>query len=105
MRLHGRNAAAWWKHEKTEDRYDYLYSDSELTEFSDTIGAARRLVKSAYLYTNNHFSAKSVANAATIKKQLGEPLEGAYRPEFLSRYPQLNGILRIEEASPARRLW
>jgi uncharacterized protein YecE (DUF72 family) len=104
MRLHGRNAAAWWKHGKTEDRYDYLYSDTELKEFSDTVGAARRLVKSAYLYTNNHFSAKSVANAATIKKQLGEPREGSYRPEFLSRYPQLDGIVRVEEAIPARKL-
>ena len=23
MRLHGRNAAAWWRHEKSEDRYNY----------------------------------------------------------------------------------
>ena len=40
-------------------------------EFSETADAARRLVKKLYLYTNNHFSAKSVANAAMIKKQLG----------------------------------
>ena len=26
MRLHGRNAAQWWKHDKSEDRYNYLYS-------------------------------------------------------------------------------
>ena len=30
MRLHGRNAAQWWKHDKSEDRYNYLYSASEL---------------------------------------------------------------------------
>ena len=48
-------------------------------------------MKKPYLYTNNHFSAKSVANAAMIKKQLGEPLEGEYRQEFLSRYPELVG--------------
>ena len=24
MRLHGRNAAAWWRHEKSEDRYNYF---------------------------------------------------------------------------------
>ena len=57
----------------SEDRYDYLYSADELREFSDTADAARRLVKKLYLYTNNHFSAKSVANAAMIKQQLGEP--------------------------------
>ena len=25
MRLHGRNAAQWWRHAKPEDRYDYLH--------------------------------------------------------------------------------
>jgi uncharacterized protein YecE (DUF72 family) len=90
MRLHGRNADKWWRHEKAEDRYDYLYSSDELKEFSETADAARRLVKKLYLYTNNHFSAKSVANAAMIKQQLGEPLEGEYTPEFLARYPWLS---------------
>ena len=89
MRLHGRNVAKWWRHDKPEDRYDYLYSDAELKEFTETADAARRLVKKAYLYTNNHFSAKSVANAAMIKKQLGEPLDGEYPPEFIARYPGL----------------
>jgi len=91
MRLHGRNAAQWWRHEKSEDRYDYLYSETELKEFAETAGAARQLVKKLYLYTNNHFSAKSVANAAMIKLQLGEPLDGEYPEEFIARYPELAG--------------
>jgi uncharacterized protein YecE (DUF72 family) len=94
MRLHGRNAEQWWRHAKSEDRYDYLYSADELRAFSDTAGAARRLVRKLYLYTNNHFSAKSVANAAMIKQQLGEPIEGEYPAEFLERYPQLIGVVR-----------
>jgi uncharacterized protein YecE (DUF72 family) len=89
MRLHGRNAAQWWQHAKSEDRYDYLYSSEELREFSDTADAARRLVKKLYLYTNNHFSAKSVANAVMIKQQLGEPIDGEYPAEFVQRYPEL----------------
>jgi uncharacterized protein YecE (DUF72 family) len=93
MRLHGRNAKNWWRHEKAEDRYDYLYSEDELKEFSDTADASRRLVKKLYLYTNNHFSAKSVANAVMIKKQLGEPIEGEYSDEFIARYPELAGIV------------
>jgi uncharacterized protein YecE (DUF72 family) len=95
MRLHGRNAAKWWRHEKAEDRYDYLYSSDELKEFSETADAARRLVKKLYLYTNNHFSAKSVANAAMIKQQLGEPIEGEYPPAFVERYPELAGIVKV----------
>ena len=94
MRLHGRNAEHWWRHEKSEDRYDYLYSEGELKEFSETADAARRLVKKLYLYTNNHFSAKSVANAAMIKKQLGEPLDGEYTEEFVARYPELAGAVK-----------
>jgi uncharacterized protein YecE (DUF72 family) len=94
MRLHGRNAAAWWRHEKSEDRYDYLYSGNELKEFAETAAAAKQLVKKLYLYTNNHFSAKSVANAAMIKQQLGEPIEGDYPPEFLERYPELAGVVK-----------
>ncbi|PYR48868.1 MAG: hypothetical protein DMF95_13485 [Acidobacteria bacterium] len=94
MRLHGRNVEKWWRHEKSEDRYDYLYSAGELKEFSETADAAKRLVKKLYLYTNNHFSAKSVANAAMIKQQLGEPLEGEYPREFVERYPELAGVVK-----------
>jgi uncharacterized protein YecE (DUF72 family) len=100
MRLHGRNAANWWRHEKAEDRYDYLYSGEELKEFSETADAARRLVKKLYLYTNNHFSAKSVANATMIKQQLGEPIEGEYPPAFVERYPELMGVVKVP--GPAR---
>ena len=97
MRLHGRNAAQWWRHGQAEDRYNYLYTADELREFSETADAARRLVKKVYLYTNNHFSAQSVANAAMIKRQLGEPLEGEYPEAFLARYPALAGAI-----TPAR---
>jgi len=101
MRLHGRNAAKWWHHDNKDDRYDYLYSADELKEFTRTLDAASRLVKKAYLYTNNHFSAKSVANAAMIKQQLGQELDGEYSEEFLARYPELRGIVKAA-VTPSR---
>jgi len=104
MRLHGRNAARWWRHEKAEDRYDYLYSADELKTFSETASAARQLVKKLYLYTNNHFSAKSVANAAMIKQQLGEPIDGEYPPEFIERYPELASVVKPQSVSVSRTL-
>ena len=73
MRLHGRNAAQWWKHDKAEDRYNYLYSADELKPFSETADAARRLVKKFYLYFNNHFAAKAVVNAVMIKHSWASP--------------------------------
>ena len=100
MRLHGRNAAAWWQHEKAEDRYNYLYTAEELTDFSDTVKAAKQLVKKVYLYANNHFSAKSVANAAMLKHLVGEPVDGEYPQEFLERYPELVPFARAEAREP-----
>jgi uncharacterized protein YecE (DUF72 family) len=99
MRLHGRNAAKWWRHDKSEDRYDYLYSADELKEFTTTADAARQLVKKLYLYANNHFSAKSVANATMIKEQLGEPIDGEFPPEFAERYPGLAGVIRVRTSA------
>ena len=93
MRLHGRNAAQWWHHEKSEDRYNYLYSGEELKAFAETAGAAKELVKKAYLYTNNHFSAKSVVNAVMLKAQLGVPIEGEYPPELVERYPEIRELV------------
>jgi uncharacterized protein YecE (DUF72 family) len=103
MRLHGRNAAQWWAHDKSEDRYNYLYSADEMKEFSETADAARRLVKKAYLYTNNHFSAKSIANAAMVKQQLGEPIEGEYPAEFVQAYPELANVVRVAHGEHAER--
>jgi len=102
LRLHGRNAAQWWRHDKSEDRYNYLYSPEELREFSDTADAARRLVKKTYLYTNNHYSAKSVVNAVMLKQQLGEPIEGEYPPEFVAAYPDLADVVVTASDAPRR---
>lgn len=95
LRLHGRNAAQWWTHEKSEDRYNYLYSAAELAPFAEAAKTASRTVKKAYLYANNHFSAKSVANAAILKHQLGQPVPGEYPREFVEKYPELDGIVRV----------
>jgi uncharacterized protein YecE (DUF72 family) len=104
LRLHGRNAKQWWTHEKSEDRYDYLYSASELEPFAEAADVASRQVKKAYLYANNHFSAKSVANAAILKHQLGQDLPGEYPEEFVERYPDLKGIVKtLPTLIPSRK--
>ena len=96
MRLHGRNARKWWRHDRAEERYDYHYSAAELQPFRDTADAAARLVKRLYLYMNNHFAAKAVANAATLKHELGLEVSGAYRAAMVTRYPELEGVVRKE---------
>jgi uncharacterized protein YecE (DUF72 family) len=100
LRLHGRNAAQWWKHDTSEDRYNYLYTAEELEPFAEAAKAASREVKKAYLYANNHFSAKSAANAAILKAQLGQELDGEYPPEFVDRYPDLKGLVKVLPEQP-----
>jgi uncharacterized protein YecE (DUF72 family) len=106
MRLHGRNAAQWWHHEHRDDRYNYLYSAGELQEFAEDAGAAKELVKKSYLYTNNHFAAKSVVNAVMLKAQLGEPIEGEYPPELVERYPEIKDLVTTSRLAmrPSRLL-
>jgi uncharacterized protein YecE (DUF72 family) len=99
VRLHGRNAKQWWHHEHRDDRYNYLYTAKELREFSETAGAAKELVKKSYLYTNNHFAAKSVVNAVMLKAQLGEPIEGVYPPELVERYPEIKDLVPTATSS------
>lgn len=102
MRLHGRNAAQWWKHDKSEDRYNYLYSVDELRPFAETASAADALVRKAYLYLNNHFSAKSVVNAAVLKSLVEQPVPGVYSPELVEQYPELAGIVEVGPFTASR---
>ena len=95
MRLHGRNAAQWWDHAQSEDRYNYLYSADELEPFAEKARAASASGRRVLLYMNNHFSAKAVANAAVLKKQLNQPLPGDYPVEMVRRYPALAGVMTV----------
>jgi uncharacterized protein YecE (DUF72 family) len=94
IRLHGRNAEKWWEHDASEDRYDYLYSPAELAPFARRARDAAASRRRVLLYLNNHFSAKSVANAVILKHQLDQPITGEYPPEIVDRFPELEGVVR-----------
>jgi len=93
IRLHGRNAANWWEHDASEDRYDYLYSPEELEPFAHAAKDAATTSRRVLVYLNNHFSAKAVANAAVLRHELGQPAPGEYPQEMVDRYPALAGIV------------
>jgi uncharacterized protein YecE (DUF72 family) len=93
LRLHGRNAREWWDHAESEDRYNYFYSGEELQPIANKVRDVRAMIKKAYLFLNNHFSAQSVANAVTLKKMLDEPITGKMPAEFVERFPDLAGIV------------
>jgi uncharacterized protein YecE (DUF72 family) len=102
MRLHGRNAAQWWKHDAAEDRYNYLYSIDELRPFAEAATATDAIVRKAYLYLNNHFSSKAVVNAAVLKSLVGQSVPGTYPQEMVDRYPELAGIVAVGPATASR---
>lgn len=94
VRLHGRNAAQWWDHERAEDRYNYLYSPEELAPIGAAVERAARPGRRVLMYFNNHFSAKAVASAAILRHQLGDLVPGDYPRDMVDRYPALDGIVR-----------
>jgi uncharacterized protein YecE (DUF72 family) len=102
MRLHGRNAEQWWKHERTEDRYNYLYSEAELKPFAHAIDSARAQVKKLYAYLNNHFAGQAVADAAVLRHMLDEPVTAPMPAELVERYPMLEG--KVTTSPPSRLL-
>jgi uncharacterized protein YecE (DUF72 family) len=102
MRLHGRNAEQWWEHERSEDRYNYLYSEDELRPFASAVSTARALVKKQYAYLNNHFAAQAVADAAVLRHLLDDPVEKPMPAELVNRYPMLEG--KVATFPPLRLL-
>ncbi|HOG29808.1 MAG TPA: DUF72 domain-containing protein [Vicinamibacterales bacterium] len=100
LRLHGRNAAKWWTHDHPDERYDYLYSPAEISGFADAIARVRGAVRRIYVYMNNHFAGKAVANAAALRHALGQPVPGEYSDEMLERYPFLGPYATRAGAKP-----
>jgi uncharacterized protein YecE (DUF72 family) len=99
MRLHGRNAEKWWTHDHPDERYNYLYTPVELDGFADTVKAVRHVVHRLYVYLNNHFAAKAVANAALLRHGVGQENTGRYPTEMLARYPFLAPLVTPEGAA------
>jgi uncharacterized protein YecE (DUF72 family) len=61
IRLHGRNSANWWG--GGGDRYDYLYSKKELTEWKNRIDDLKSRTNKIYLFFNNCHLGQAVRNA------------------------------------------
>lgn len=95
LRVHGRNAEAWFEPGAGRDqRYDYLYGEEELDELA---GRAQRLASGrddTYVITNNHFGGQAAANALEIMARLGQCPKA---PATLAQaYPRLRTQATIE---------
>ena len=78
IRLHGRNAEAWYCHEEREgekngsDRYRYDYSDAELCKFVPVVQSALMEGKRTAVFFNNHPDGSGAKNARRLKEMILE---------------------------------
>ncbi len=91
VRLHGRNASAWFDRRAGRDeKYDYLYGDAEIDEWVGRVETLRGKTRATYVVANNHFRGQAPVNALQIMARLARrpvpvpaPLAEAY-PELLA---------------------
>jgi uncharacterized protein YecE (DUF72 family) len=70
VRFHSRNAANWYQSDK--ERYDYHYSDQEMTDWLTALaGAAARSERALLLFNNCHRS-QAVQNAQRLQELLAQ---------------------------------
>ncbi len=89
VRLHGRNYKSWFTENKhVGERYDYLYSVTELEPWLDRIKAVEHGTKDTYVVTNNHYLGKAVVNGLEISSILkGKPVSAP--ASLVEHYPEL----------------
>jgi uncharacterized protein YecE (DUF72 family) len=96
VRLHGRNAAAWFDRTAGRDRrYDYLYSPDEVDDVVRRVRAMAAAVPLLFVITNNHFRGQGPANSFMLKARFaGRPVP--VPPDLLRAFPGL-----AADAAPA----
>jgi len=68
LRLHGRNFKNWFsKDADVASRYDYLYSEEELSRIKDTIENMIENSPKTYIIFNNHYRGQAIVNALQTK--------------------------------------
>lgn len=73
VRLHGKNCFNWYggdDRSKPASRYDYLYSESELAEWTRRIDQIRGYAAKTFVIANNGSAGQAIANAMQLKSML-----------------------------------
>ncbi|MDX1388150.1 MAG: DUF72 domain-containing protein [Acidobacteriota bacterium] len=97
VRLHGRNAANWFRTDAGRDeRYDYLYSGEELAPLAAAAREISERTEELYVVQNNHFRGQALANAL----QMRHLIEGGSHPappDLLRAYPELETVTSVDQ--------
>ncbi len=96
LRLHGRNAANWFRADAGRDvRYDYLYAGAEIDEMACVARAIAEQAAQVVVVQNNHFRGQALVNALQLKHRLSGSRPPA--PEtIVAAYPALAAEVRLE---------
>ena len=73
VRLHGRNADAWWSGDGSS-RYDYLYNDRELAAWATAIRQLEAHSRDTFVFFNNCHAGHAARNALRMAEILEIPL-------------------------------
>ena len=91
VRLHGRNYDQWFDCDNRNDRYNYLYSVSELSSWKGKIQNIAEKSEVTFVVANNHFQGKAAVNALQLKHLItGIPVRAPQ--QLVHRYPELEKI-------------
>ncbi len=100
VRLHGRNAEAWFDEGAGRDRrYDYLYTTEELASWSERIRVLAASAADVFIIANNHYRGQGVANALELRALVEDRTVDA-PPGILAAYPHLASRARAAPHSP-----
>lgn len=71
VRVHGRNYKNWFRKDAdVKERYDYLYTESELTPWVERTAEIAAETREAYVVMNNHHKGQAAVNAAMFESLL-----------------------------------
>ncbi len=99
VRFHGRNYQNWFREEAGRDeRYDYLYTKSELEEWVERIRKLGDKSNKVFVITNNHYRGQALANALQLRNLItGEKVDIPIL--LLEKYPFLREILKDKKST------
>jgi uncharacterized protein YecE (DUF72 family) len=102
IRLHGRRYDTWFSDDPAtppEERYNYLYSESELAPWAERIRTLAKHTSTTFVIANNHFEGKAAVNALQLIHLLTEAKVRVPEP-LRHRYPELEGIADAPAEEP-----
>jgi len=95
VRLHGRNAKAWFDPKAHRDqKYDYCYDEADLQEWAARAMRMSLAARDVYVIANNHFRGQAMANALELRSMI-EGVPVSVPAPLMETYEHLSRITGV----------